>query len=83
MDAKIPTRSGFPDAFRMPVPDATNADSKSDLEADEVFFRCGNWCYKGLIQFGSLKVGVEDLPVLIPTLQRQQGSLRYYCTSKK
>lgn len=65
------------------LPDSVNADSKSDLEADEVFFRCGNWCYKGLIQFGSLRVGVEDLPVLIPTLQRQQGSLRYYCTSKK
>jgi hypothetical protein len=59
-------------------------DSKADnFDADEVFFRCGNWCYKGLIQFGNLKVGVEDLPILIPTLQRQQGSLRYYCTAKK
>jgi len=64
--------------------DGTPSDSKKDShDGDDVFFRCGNWCYKGLIQFGNLKVGVEDLPVLIPTLQRQQGSLRYYCTAKK
>eukprot|EP01035_Chromulina_nebulosa_P034571 gene34571-46397_t len=73
---------GYTQTYLIMAKPSSSADSKSEIEADEVFFRCGNWCYKGLIQFGSLKVGVEDLPVLIPTLQRQQGSLRYYCTSK-
>lgn len=52
-------------------------------DGTEVFFRCGNWCYKGQIQFAGLKMGTEDLPVIIPTLQRQQGSLRYYCNAKR
>jgi hypothetical protein len=50
-------------------------------ESHEVFFRCGNWCYQGNIQFNSLKMGTTDLPIIIPLLQRQQGSLRYYCNS--
>lgn len=53
---------------------------KSDHDND-VFFRCGNWCYKGQIQFSGLKIGVADLSILIPTLQKQQGSLRYFCNS--
>ena len=62
-----------------------SSDNESKLYADahEVFFRCGNWCYKGFIQFGGLALSVADLPTLIPTLQRQQGSLRYYCNSKR
>eukprot|EP01038_Epipyxis_sp_PR26KG_P013016 gene13016-17448_t len=64
------------------ISDVTSNVSSSQTDGHEVFFRCGNWCYKGLIQFNGLKVGTEDLPVLIPTLQRQQGSLRYYCNSK-
>lgn len=58
------------------------AESKS-TDAHEVFFRCGNWCYKGQIQFSGLKICTADLPTLIPSLQRQQGSLRYYCNSKR
>lgn len=49
----------------------------------EVLFRCGNWCYKGLVQFNDLKINLEDVPIVIPTLQRQQGSLRYFCTAKR
>lgn len=56
-------------------------DSKTSSDGHEVFFRCGNWCYLGQVQFGNLSVGVADLPVIIPTLQKQQGSLRYYCNS--
>jgi hypothetical protein len=56
-------------------------EEKSSEEDNQVFFRCGNWCYKGQIQFNGLKIGISDLPVLIPTLQRQQGSLQYYCSS--
>jgi hypothetical protein len=49
----------------------------------EVFFRCGNWCYKGQIQFGGVALSTEQLPILIPLLQKQQGSLRYYCNAKR
>ena len=52
-------------------------------EGNEVLFRCGNWCYKGLVQFNGLKFNTEEIPVLIPTLQRQQGSLRYFSTAKR
>jgi hypothetical protein len=52
-------------------------------EGHEVFFRCGNWCYKGQVQFNGLNINTEELPILIPTLQRQQGSLRYFCNSKR
>jgi hypothetical protein len=62
---------------------ASDADSKLSVDANEVFFRCGNWCYKGFIQFGALSIGTADLPTLIPALQRQQGSLRYYCNAKR
>jgi hypothetical protein len=58
------------------------ADSKAS-DDHEVFFRCGNWCYKGQIQFGGVALNTEELPVLIPVLQRQQGSLRYFCNSKR
>ena len=61
----------------------TRMENNSSLPTDrEVFFRCGNWCYKGLIQFNDLQVSTADLPLLIPVLQRQQASLRYYCNSK-
>ncbi len=54
----------------------------SEDEFHEVFFRCGNWCYRGPIEFPGMDINVSDLPIIIPTLQRQQGSLRYYCTAK-
>lgn len=53
------------------------------VEANEVLFRCGNWCYKGLVQFAELKLNTEEIPLIIPALQKQQGSLRYFCTSKR
>ena len=56
------------------------SDSKSS-DGHEVFFRCGNWCYKGQIQFNGLRMSTSDLPIIIPVLQKQQGSLRYYCNS--
>ena len=39
-----------------------------------MFFRCGNWCYKGRIQFNGLNISTADLPILIPALQKQQGN---------
>jgi hypothetical protein len=49
----------------------------------EVFFRCGNWCYKGPVDFMGLNIGLHELPVVIPALQRQQSSLKYFCTAKR
>jgi hypothetical protein len=65
----------------MSNPTSDSSESKFP-DTHEVFFRCGNWCYKGQIQFGDLKISTNDLQILIPSLQRQQGSLRYYCNSK-
>jgi hypothetical protein len=48
----------------------------------QVFFKCGQWCYKGDIEFFNMNIGVAELPVLIPALQRQQGRLKYTCPSK-
>jgi hypothetical protein len=48
----------------------------------DVFFRCGNWCYKGPIDFMGLNLGLHQLPVVIPTLQRQQQALKYFCLAK-
>jgi len=59
----------------------SEAKEESVDDSHEVFFRCGNWCYQGNIQFNSLKMCTSDLPIIIPLLQRQQGSLRYYCNS--
>lgn len=62
----------------------TDGDSEaksSEEDHHEVFFKCGNWCYQGVIQFNHLKLAISELPVVIPLLQRQQGSLRYYCNS--
>jgi hypothetical protein len=47
----------------------------------EVFFRCGQWCYKGDVEFFDLPINTAALPTLIPTLQRQQNKMRYYCSA--
>jgi hypothetical protein len=49
----------------------------------EVMFRCGNWCYAGEVSFAGLGEGITlaDISKTIPMLQRQQGRLRFYCTS--
>jgi len=57
-------------------------ESKNGEDNHEVFFRCGNWCYKGEIQFAGVALNTEEVPLLIPMLQKQQGSLRYYCNAK-
>lgn len=54
--------------------------SKSSLH--EVLFRCGNWCYAGKVDLGGAALELADLPVVIPALQKQQGSLQYLCEWK-
>ena len=51
------------------------------FEGHEVLFQCGKWCYSGTCDFGQLRPTPEHLPLLIPSLQRQQSSLRYFCNS--
>jgi hypothetical protein len=48
----------------------------------EVLFRCGNWCYSGRVDLGNSALELADLPVVIPALQKQQGSLQYLCEWK-
>lgn len=48
----------------------------------DVLFRCGNWCYTGTVDLGSASLELADLPVVIPALQKQQGSLQYLCEWK-
>lgn len=48
----------------------------------DVLFRCGNWCYTGKVDLGSAALELADLPVVIPALQKQQGSLQYLCEWK-
>ena len=72
------------DTATLATPGASSKSTSSTSEEfHEVFFRCGNWCYRGPIEFPGMDINVADLPTIIPTLQRQQGSLRYYCTAKK
>ncbi len=62
-----------------------NGDAKNNDNEDshDVFFRCGNWCYQGLIQFNNIQLCTSKIPLVIPLLQRQQGSLRYYCNANR
>jgi len=53
----------------------------SSTDGYEVLFACGSWCYRGSVQFNGLKVVLSELPVLIAALQKQQGTLRYYCNT--
>lgn len=73
---------GYNQTYLIMNADPADSESKSE-DNHEVFFRCGNWCYKGQIQFGGVSLTTEQLPVVIPLLQKQQGSLRYYCNAKR
>jgi hypothetical protein len=63
--------------------DEKASSSSAANDSNDVFFKCGNWCYKGLIQFGGLDLKIDEVPILIPLLQKQQGSLRYYCNANR
>lgn len=58
-----------------------NKKKAEGYEGNECLFKCGQWCYRGVVQFNGLKVILKELPVLIAALQKQQGTLRYYCNS--
>ena len=48
----------------------------------EVFFQCGQWCYKGDIDFFGVPLKPNTLPTVIPAIQRQQGKMKYFCPTK-
>ena len=75
----LSTAGGYSQVYLVHTP--SNSDSKDESDSHEVLFRCGNWMYIGRIQFGALRLTTSDLPILVPALQKQQGSLRYYCHS--
>jgi hypothetical protein len=77
----LSTNGGYSQVYM--VHDRDNSSKNGDMgEAHEVLFRCGNWAYRGNIQLnGGIKLNTTDLPLLIPVLQKQQGSLRYYCNA--
>lgn len=54
----------------------------SSTNLHDVLFRCGNWCYTGKVDLGNPTLELADLPVVIPALQKQQGSLQYLCEWK-
>ena len=60
--------------------DSDDGDSDSYVER-RVMFRCGNWCYTGNITLEKSRVLLSDLPRVIPTLQRQQNRLHFYCNA--
>lgn len=81
-------RHGYNQTYIILKNDYNTRESKEDQDSGgsggphEVFFRCGNWCYKGAVDFMGLDLGLHGLPALIPCLQRQQSSLKYFCTAK-
>ena len=80
-DAKSIAAGGYSQTYIISKNTSRDAKGSSDFQDNDVFFRCGNWCYVGKIQFNGLTISTSDLPVLIPVLQKQQSSLRYYCNA--
>lgn len=56
-------------------------EDDDDFAERRVLFRCGNWCYTGNVTLDKAKVLLSDLPRIIPTLQRQQNRLHFYCNA--
>ncbi len=52
-------------------------------EGNAVLFSCGNWTYTGLVHFDDMTMSVSEIPRIIPTLQKQQSNLRYFCHSSE
>ncbi len=80
----ISVREGYNQTYIIyPKNEKTGDKDEGSDEYHEVFFRCGNWCYKGPIDFGDVKIETSEIQVLIPTLQKQQNSLKFFCGSSR
>jgi len=42
----------------------------------EMYFRCGNFCYNGVLDLGCSHATVEAIPRIVPSLQRQQAKFK-------
>lgn len=53
----------------------------------EVFFRCGDHCYEGMLTFDFLQnhkdMSLADIPKVAPALQMQQDDLSFVCLSSR
>ena len=68
--------------FGAAVDDEGGGGKEADEQTEhEVLFRCGNWCYTGHVVLRN-EIALEDMPVAIPLLQRQQSRLHYYCNAE-
>lgn len=76
----LSTAGGYSQVYVIHSPEKEAKDADPG-DTREVLFRCGNWAYRGKIQFNGLKISTPELPLLIPILQKQQGSLRYFCNA--
>ncbi len=45
----------------------------------EIMFRFGNWCYHGSADLGFSKIGLAQLPIVMPRLHQQQHRLQSTC----
>ena len=61
--------------------DSDDGDDSDSYVERRVLFRCGNWCYTGNITLEKSRVLLSDLTRVIPTLQRQQNRLHFYCNA--
>jgi len=43
--------------------------------------RVGEFVYAGEVDFTGIKMTLEDIPLIAPCIQQQQGSLSYMCVS--
>lgn len=57
-------------------------EDEDDVHERRVLFRCGNWCYTGHVMVDKRKVLLDDIPRVIPMLQRQQNRLHFFCNAK-
>ncbi|KAL3792157.1 hypothetical protein HJC23_009621 [Cyclotella cryptica] len=59
---------------------STSNDSDDNCASREVFLRCGNWCYSGLVKLSfqnAFGMTLKDIPSIVQKLQHQQGNLSY------
>ena len=57
--------------------------SLSGLQFNSRYFRCGNFCYNGVLDLGCSHASVEAIPRIVPALQRQQAKFKYMHTIEK
>jgi len=62
-----------------------NVTSSTTPGLHETFSQCGRWCYDGFLPFDVLsrRMTLQDIPRIIPALQRQQDDLAFLCEATR